>query len=184
MKKLTTLFFATLTAFAGVTLLYSQGINSQGGIPGSNPSYNQGNLANPNSSFNQGNYSTGMNSQYQTQNPSQMYNSNTGMYGQTPNSNIYSQPSNVPNNLNYNARNNNLLTMKDEEIAQKIRWAIRDDKNLSSLAKSTEVIVKNYNVTLNGHVKYEDEKSKIASIVHQVTGVKGISNNLTLGSRR
>lgn len=143
MKKLTTLFFATVTAFAGVTLLYSQGINPQGGYGSTNPSLNQGSSS---YGMDSSQYRGQMNNQYPGQmntpnyaNPNygnQNYgNQNYGTNQGFSNPGNYSQPSNVNNDLKTTARNSNLMALSDDQIAQKIRWAIRDDKKLSSLAK-------------------------------------------------
>lgn len=98
----------------------------------------------------------------------------------TPNQ-PYTQPSNV---TSYdNSRDKQFWTWTDDEIAQKIRWAIRSERSLSTLAKSSEVSVKNNNVTLTGAVENEDEKNKIATIARQTQGVKSVSNNLTISNR-
>ncbi len=155
MKNLSTLFVATVVMITGASLLNAQNTTS-GNSWGS---YSQGQTT--------GQKSTTNNS------------STTNQINPT-------QPITVPSNLpeGYSEpRGKKYLTWTDEEIAQKIRWAIRDDKTLSPLAKSTEVTVKNNNVTFNGAVKSNEEKNRIATIARQTDGVKSVSNNLSVTSR-
>lgn len=91
----------------------------------------------------------------------------------------YTQPSNLPTSYN-EAREKKFWAMSDDELAQKIRWSIRDDKSLSDLGKSAEVTVKDKNVSLTGTVSSDDEKNRIATIARQVQGVKSVSNNITV----
>ena len=205
MKSLSTLCLATLTVFAGASLLYSQATSTQGGysIPQGSISNSPSGFSNSPSGFSNPNmaaypnnpgYQPDMNAASQNMRGNQMPNMQNSDQWTTDQNKMnnnpnqpYTQPSNLANPSrvygNNGLRGNDFLTWKDDDIAQKIRWAIRDDKSLSPLAKSAEVSVKNYNVTLTGTVSSEDEKSKVASIARQVDGVKSISNNLQISNK-
>lgn len=123
--------------------------------------------------------------QWGTQNSDRFGNQTPGTtQGQMTNPNRpYTQPSNIskPGSLSMgDSPTTTNTTWTDEGIAQKIRWTIRSDKTLSPIAKSTEVTVKNFNVTLSGSVNSPDEKSRIATIARQTDGVKSVSNNITV----
>jgi osmotically-inducible protein OsmY len=149
--------------------------------PNTSPSLNNDNLNQPNSNlyptnssaWNQNSTNANQwNSQSSTSNPNQVTNPNQP----------YTQPSNLPTSY-ADSRENKFWAWTDDEIGQKIRWTIRDDKSLSTLAKSTEVSVKNNNVTLSGTVESKDEKTRIANIARDTQGVKSVSNNITVNSK-
>lgn len=101
--------------------------------------------------------------------------------------NVITEPSNLPTKAetSFNdSRNQKLSAWTDDDIAQKIRWAVQDDKKLSKNAKAAEINVKNGSVTLTGSVNNNEEKAKIADIAKQTRGVKSISNNLTIAHQR
>lgn len=111
---------------------------------------------------------------------------NTNPTQQNPNQ-PYTQPSNVPTmpgKTSYNATNEKKnLAMSDEDITQKIRWSIRDDKTIQPESKNAQVTVNNGNVSLSGSVMNEEDKAKISSLVRQVQGVKSVSNNLSISNK-
>lgn len=196
MKNLSKLFFATVFIFAGAASLHAQISSTPSGF------------SNPNSATysSQGSYqpSTSQGS-YQPSTTQGSYQPSTSQWGQNQansspwtNQNQVNNPNQTTNpnqpfsNSNNNSRLNSFNDSQDNKfgkgwtddtMAQKIRWAIRDNKNLSLLAKSAEVSVKNNNVTLTGTVASEDEKNKVAAIAREIPGVKSISNNLTVSGR-
>lgn len=67
----------------------------------------------------------------------------------------------------------------DDDITQKIKWAVKNDKSLSDLGKGIQASTKNGEVTLSGKVKDASEKTKIEADVKQIDGVKKVHNKLT-----
>lgn len=172
--------------------LYTNGANPA--FPNSNSTNNSMNPTFPNQAYSQPpvitrNQNDAWNAYGNTQSngANQWNNQNSANSTQTNPNQPYTQPSNLTNPSRLQSyvdpRTGKYMAWTDDEMAQKIRWAIRDNKNISSLAKTTEVSVKNNNVTLTGTVVDEAEKNKIASIVRQIQGVKSISNNITVTSR-
>ncbi|QLH35149.1 MAG: BON domain-containing protein [Parachlamydiaceae bacterium] len=136
--------------------LNAQSVNSQSGYNSSpsNPSANS-NAWNSNASNSQNR--TSASTWKSNQSTQGMWDAHVSTSPNHDPNQPYTQPSNLPTSYN-DSRDNKFWTWTDEEIAQKIRWSIRDDKSLSTLAKSTEVTVKDKNVTLSGTVDNESEK--------------------------
>ena len=69
----------------------------------------------------------------------------------------------------------------DEDIARAVsnafQWNILVPKNL-------QIVVENGWVTLSGQVQWQHQKDAAEEAVRQLTGVKGISNNITVKSSR
>lgn len=166
--------FIALAFFAGISTAYSQSPNA-----GMNTSYYPNSSSNYNQSYTNGRSQMANQNQsaWSNQNPST--NQNT-MSASTSNQPI-TQPSNIPaGNI---STSNKRLGWTDEDITINIRSAIRDDRTLSDSGKSTEIYVKDGNVSLVGQVSTEDEKGRIATIARQTQGVKSVSNNINVKSR-
>lgn len=189
MKNLSTLFFAAIVVLSGGALLHAQstpsGFTNPAGSSYTNQSSQTPTRVNPNTQWGTENptptqWGTQNQTQWGTQNP-------TTTQGQVTNPNQpYTQPSNISTQgrLSYNdPTTTKIAGWTDEDIAQKIRWTIRSDKTLSPLAKSTEITVKNFNVTLSGTVSSNDEKARISAIARQTEGVKSVSNNITVTNK-
>lgn len=182
MKNLSTLCFATITMVATAALLHAQGSQSDFNNPNtsaySNPGNNQPGMS---PDLQSQNY---MNSraQNQTNIPNSQWSNQAPVKNQTPKANPY-EPYTQPSNLNYSYNptpESKFWTWSDDEVAQRIRMAIRDDKILSPVGKTTEVTVKDKNVTLSGSVNTTDDKNRISSIAREIPGVKSVSNNIVV----
>lgn len=71
----------------------------------------------------------------------------------------------------------------DIRVEAAIRKAITDDDSLSVNAHNVKVITRNGLVTLRGPVDSEAEKTKLQSIVQQVSGVTQVDNQLEAKAR-
>ncbi|BBI17124.1 BON domain-containing protein [Neochlamydia sp. S13] len=169
MKNLFKLSLATMTVLAGASMLHAQAVTSQEGL----------------SNLEKSSYLNSAPSQTEIKNSSV---NTSGV--QTPGHSAgqtYTQPSNLPRHsdakISY-SETKKTAAWTDGDISQKIRWAIKDDKKLSSYAKTAEVSVNNGNVIIAGSVNNEDEKNHIASIARQVPGVKSVSNNLVIANSK
>ena len=197
MKNLTNLILATVTVIASTSILNAQGYSAvqNGGVNSTVSPYS--NSTNPSNYQPQtGNYQSqaGLNNAQQNQNQwgnqnpqtnsENTLNQNQANSTQDQNKS-YTQPSNVPSSLNSSASNSNgqkLASLTDENISQKIRWAVRDDKNMSKIGKNAEITVKSGSVTLSGNVESNEEKNRIAEIARETFGVKSVSNNLNINN--
>lgn len=73
---------------------------------------------------------------------------------------------------------NNKSTEKDNESAQVVKQAIKDDQGLAPVAKDIHVTVKNGAVTLEGHVA-TDQQSNLATNTASALGIDGkVKNHL------
>ncbi|MGJ0485227.1 MAG: BON domain-containing protein [Methylomicrobium sp.] len=86
---------------------------------------------------------------------------------------------------NVRDKGNTTLTPEDQlenesdiRITAAIRKAITDDDSLSVNAQNVKVITRNGMVTLRGPVDSEAEKTKLQTIVKQVSGVSQVDNQL------
>jgi hyperosmotically inducible protein len=68
----------------------------------------------------------------------------------------------------------------DRELAQKIRKAIHEDKNLSTYAHNIKVIAQDGKVTLRGPVRSEEEKSNLQAKAVAVAGDGNVTNQLEI----
>jgi hyperosmotically inducible protein len=66
----------------------------------------------------------------------------------------------------------------DRGLVQRIRKSLMADKDLSTYAHNVKVISVNGQVTLNGVVRSDDEKSKVASVAQEVAGKQHVVNDL------
>ncbi|MBS4168539.1 BON domain-containing protein [Parachlamydia sp. AcF125] len=71
----------------------------------------------------------------------------------------------------------------DDDIIQKIRWGVKNDKTISDKGKSIQVAVTKGEVTLIGNVATQSEKNKIESLVKQIDGVQRINSKLSISSK-
>lgn len=71
----------------------------------------------------------------------------------------------------------------DIRVEAAIRKAITDDDSLSVNAHNVKVITRNGLVTLRGPVDSEAEKTKLQTIVQQVSGVTQVDNQLEAKAR-
>lgn len=76
------------------------------------------------------------------------------------------------------------ITGQDSLLADKIRQAIASDHSLSPQAKSIGVLVSSKSITLNGTVKSEVEKSRIAAKVRGLGEGRTINNMLEVNKTR
>jgi hyperosmotically inducible protein len=66
----------------------------------------------------------------------------------------------------------------DRGLVQRIRKSLMADKDLSMYAHNVKVISINGQVTLNGVVRSDDEKSKVAGLAEEVAGKQHVVNDL------
>ena len=66
----------------------------------------------------------------------------------------------------------------DRGLVQRIRKNLMADKDLSTYAHNVKVVSVNGQVTLNGVVRSDDEKSKVASVAEEVAGKQNVVNDL------
>lgn len=66
----------------------------------------------------------------------------------------------------------------DRGIVQRIRKSLMADKDLSTYAHNVKVVSVNGQVTLNGVVRSNDEKSKVAGLAEEVAGKQNVVNDL------
>ena len=202
MKNLSKLLIGTIAILASSVLLNAQNTSTQSGF--SNPSSTT--YPNPSSTSQTGTNPSGQNqwnTNAQTQNPNTRWgnepNQSQSQWGNQPNPSLntnstqqnpnqpYTQPSNVPTmpgKTSYNASNEKKnLAMSDEDISQKIRWSIRDDKTLQPESKNAQVTANNRNASQSASLINEEDKAKISSLVREIQGVKSVSNNLNVSNK-
>jgi hyperosmotically inducible protein len=66
----------------------------------------------------------------------------------------------------------------DRSLVQRIRKSLMADKGLSTYAHNVKIVALNGQVTLNGVVRSDDEKMKVASLAEQVAGSQNVVNDL------
>lgn len=66
----------------------------------------------------------------------------------------------------------------DRGLVQQIRKSLMADKDLSTYAHNVKVVSVNGQVTLNGVVRSDDEKSKVAGLAEEVAGKQNVVNDL------
>jgi osmotically-inducible protein OsmY len=78
----------------------------------------------------------------------------------------------------------NLPTMTDTDrlLAQKVQDSLRQDTAISSAAQHVQVHAKNGEITLQGSVSTQAEKTALESKAQLVTGVTRVNNQLTVTS--
>jgi hyperosmotically inducible periplasmic protein len=70
----------------------------------------------------------------------------------------------------------------DRGLVRRIRRSLMADKDLSTYAHNVKVISINGQVTLNGVVRSDDEKSKIAALAAEVAGKQHVVNDLKVAA--
>ena len=68
----------------------------------------------------------------------------------------------------------------DQELTQKIRRALMQDKTLSSYAHNVKVIAQGGQVTLKGPVRTEDEKRTVETKAAEVAGAGHVINQMSV----
>ncbi len=71
----------------------------------------------------------------------------------------------------------------DQEITQKIRKAIMDDKALSTYAHNVKIITQNGQVTLKGPVRSDDEKQSIEAKAAEIAGQNNVTSALEVKAK-
>ena len=66
----------------------------------------------------------------------------------------------------------------DRRLVQRIRKHLMADKDLSTYAHNVKIVSINGQVTLNGVVRSDEEKSKLAGVAEQVAGKEHVVNDL------
>jgi hyperosmotically inducible protein len=66
----------------------------------------------------------------------------------------------------------------DRGLVQSIRKSLMADKDLSTYGHNVKIVAINGQVTLNGVVRSEDEKMKVASLAEEVAGKRNVVNDL------
>lgn len=66
----------------------------------------------------------------------------------------------------------------DRGLAQRIRKSIVADKGLSTYAHNVKIVAINGQVTLNGVVRSDEERAKVASLAVEVAGKQNVVNDL------
>jgi hyperosmotically inducible protein len=97
------------------------------------------------------------------------------LYGQTPNKDT--KPDNTKTNerdrrSDEDTADQQKMNASDQELTQKIRRSIMDDKSLSTYAQNIKIISQDGTVTLKGPVKSADEKKNVVAKAVAVTGNK------------
>lgn len=87
-------------------------------------------------------------------------------------------PSTLNGQKTNNMPNGTTATSQDSMLADKIRQTIAADNTLSPQAKSIGIVVNSKTITLNGTVKNEGEKSRIATKVRNMSEGRVVNNML------
>jgi hyperosmotically inducible protein len=66
----------------------------------------------------------------------------------------------------------------DRGLVQRIRKSLMAQKDLSTYAHNVKIVALNGQVTLNGVVRSDDEKSKVAGLAEEVAGKQNVVNDL------
>ena len=70
----------------------------------------------------------------------------------------------------------------DRSLVQRIRKSLIADKSLSTYAHNVKIVALNGQVTLNGVVRSDDEKLKVAGLAEQVAGRQNVVNDLKVAA--
>ena len=66
----------------------------------------------------------------------------------------------------------------DRGLVQRIRKSLMADKDLSTYAHNVKIVSMNGQVTLNGVVRSDDEKRRVATLAEEVAGKQHVVNGL------
>ena len=70
------------------------------------------------------------------------------------------------------------MTTGDRDTTKQIRRAIEKDKSLSTYAHNVKIVTQNCMVTLNGPVRFEEEKKAIEAKAAEVAGADKVTDDL------
>ena len=70
----------------------------------------------------------------------------------------------------------------DRGLVQRIRKSLMANKDLSTYAHNVKVVSINGQVTLNGVVRSDEEKSKVASLAEGIAGTQHVVNELKIAA--
>ncbi len=71
----------------------------------------------------------------------------------------------------------------DRELVSRIRKSLMAEKNLSTYAHNAKIVAIGGQVTLNGVVRSESEKKKVASLAEEVAGKQHVVNDLKVAPK-
>ncbi len=71
----------------------------------------------------------------------------------------------------------------DRKLLAAVRRAVVGDRTLSTSAHNVKIVARGGVVTLRGPVRSEDEKSRIADLAQQATGVVSVENQLDVKTK-
>lgn len=71
----------------------------------------------------------------------------------------------------------------DRGLVQRIRKSLMAEKDLSTYAHNVKIVAIGGQVTLNGVVRSDEEKSKVASLAEEVAGRKNVVNDLKVAPK-
>lgn len=97
------------------------------------------------------------------------------LYGQAPDNTKTNQRDRAPGAVTADQQS---MSKADQEVAQKIRKAVVDDKSLSTYAHNVKIIVQEGRVTLKGPVRSVAEKTAINGKAVAVVGSAKVTNEL------
>jgi hyperosmotically inducible periplasmic protein len=70
----------------------------------------------------------------------------------------------------------------DLDLTKRIRQSVMADKSLSTYAHNVKIVTHNGNVTLNGVVRTEDERSAVEMKATDIAGKGRVSNDLKIAA--
>lgn len=76
------------------------------------------------------------------------------------------------------------MSDSDRVLHQKIQDSIKNDPALSPLRNKIIIIVLDRNVTLQGNVGSEQDKSKVADKIKRVSGVRNVNNQISVSKSK
>jgi hyperosmotically inducible protein len=71
----------------------------------------------------------------------------------------------------------------DRGIVSRIRKSLMAEKNLSTYAHNVKIVAVDGHVTLNGVVRSDEEKRKVASLAEEVAGKENVVNDLKVSPK-
>ena len=71
----------------------------------------------------------------------------------------------------------------DRGLVQRIRKSLMAEKDLSTYAHNVKIVAINGQVTLNGVVRSDKEKKKVASLAEEVAGKQNVVNDLKVAPK-
>lgn len=71
----------------------------------------------------------------------------------------------------------------DRGLVQRIRKSLMAEKDLSTYAHNVKIVAMGGRVTLNGVVRSDEEKRKVASLAEEVAGKQNVVNDLKVAPK-